>query len=939
MGGDMMLGKSRGLIITLACLAVLAGGCNESSTQSSTDNGTTFDSARLPRVSGAKEVFASAATTIFTSPDSVAQTADNLDKALAAGGWQKYIAPNTAYTNDPTMRIMSLKKGTQALNVFITVAPAQNNATSVQYSALPLKTDLPFAKDASNIEYSPERPLLTLVTAVPVDKTLDFYRKELGVRGWSLWSYKLDAKQPTNGPSGEVHERGGYAHYITEKDPSVALVLTLQKADAGKFKVELKQWPIGILESEHRAYLNGGNNVAALVDVSRLPRPDDAKLDPAHASSDKLSYSVAGPVADTIAATKKLLAADGWQLYVPPLEEPHATSLTFKKGPQGLSVFFTMPAGQPVHTGVDYSPSRLSFALPFPAEATDIVFDENRPYLNCIAVGTIDSNLDFFRKALGASGWSRLSVTDAAARWPNAKLDETIANGALAYYISENQRPILLSLRQRDGGKIEVEIKLPPFAEPQVLEADKDIFGLPTPKLHKTAGATGGQPERSMYATVPAEVSTVLAFYRREFAARNWKEETQGAVVNPEEVKLTFSSADGGTAVLKLGHKYDLTTVSLVQQVPKPAAKAEPAAKDDMADAIMKQAQQMIREATGDAIAGKKSPKAAQADPVETLRVRAGNDAPVPLPETAEDVDFASGRLEFSSASSVKSVAAFYRSTMREQGWNEGSSVINNANMVVLDFSKARKSVSFTIMKMGNKTNVTADGSALKVAAAKPADAALAAKTPTADTPSQPATEVDLIVEESGGLPVPKRHTMADGTKTPFRRELNANVPLDLAAVLGFYRRELGKLNWKEETKGAVTAADNAVIAFSSADGPAVLKLSRKDNETIVNLVVRNPDAASKAGVIPKPGQAKVLVTNPNEVEAVITINKQTIKVAAGAGTKAPDGPMLDLAPGKYKFSIKLPGKPAHDDEMEVGADQTWGLLIGPGGALPMHVY
>ncbi|HEY5217214.1 MAG TPA: hypothetical protein VIJ17_10035, partial [Pseudolabrys sp.] len=680
MGGDTMFGKSRGLIITLLCLAVLAGGCNESNTQSSTDNGTTFDSARLPRVSGAKEVFASAATTIFTSPDSVAQTADNLDKALAAGGWQKYVAPNTAYREDPTSRSLSLKKGTQALRVSITVTPAQNNATSVQYFALPLKTDLPFPKDASNIEYSPERPLLTLVTAEPVDKTLDFYRKELGARGWSLWSTKLDAKQPANGPAGDVHERGGYAHYITDKDPSVTLVLTLQQAEAGKFKVELKQWPVGILASEHKAYLNGGTNVAALVDVSRLPRLDGAKLDPAHASSDRLSYSVEGSVADTIAATKKLLAADGWQLYVAPLEEPHPISLAFKKGPQGLSVFFTMPAGQPVHSGVDYSPSRLNFALPFPAEATDIVFDENRPYLNCIAAGTVDTNLDFFRKALGASGWSPLSATDAAARWPNAKLDETIANGALAYYISENQRPILLSLQRRDDDKINVEIKVPPFAEAQVLEADKDIFGLPTPKLHKTAGGTGGQSEREMHAHVPAEVSTVLAFYRREFAARNWKEES--AVVNPDDAVLNLSFADG-TAVLKLSHKYDFTVVSLVQKINKPAVKAEPAvgtqsSGNDSIDAMMRQAQQMVRDATADAM---KPPKVAQAtnEPIETLRPLAGNDAAVPLPENAEDVESANGRLEFSSPSNVKSVADFYRSTMKRQGWNSQSSVINNA--------------------------------------------------------------------------------------------------------------------------------------------------------------------------------------------------------------------------------------------------------------------
>ena len=96
----------------------------------------TLDTSRLPRVAGAKEVFASPATTIFTSPDSVAQTADTLDKALAAGGWQKYVAPNTAYSQDPKMRTMSLKRGAQAISVFITVAPAQGNATSVQYSAI-----------------------------------------------------------------------------------------------------------------------------------------------------------------------------------------------------------------------------------------------------------------------------------------------------------------------------------------------------------------------------------------------------------------------------------------------------------------------------------------------------------------------------------------------------------------------------------------------------------------------------------------------------------------------------------------------------------------------------------------------------------------------------------------------------------------------------------
>jgi hypothetical protein len=940
MGGDKRFGiakhgKSRGFIFAFACLAMLAGGCSKSEPEKS-DNGT-LDTSRLPRVAGAKEVFASPATTIFTSPDSVAQTADTVDKALATGGWQKYVAPNTAYSQDPKMRATSLKKGTQALSVFITIAPAQNNATSVQFAAVPLKNDLPFPKDATDIEFDPNRPLLTAVTAEPIDKTLDFYSKELGDRGWSLWSDKLDAKQPASGPSGEIRERGGSAEYVNDKEPTVTLVLTVQNAEAGKFKVELKEWPIGISASMHRAYVNGGTNIARPVDVSTLPRLEGAKVETARSSSDRLTYVVPGSVTNTIAATKKLLAAGGWKQYVTPLEEPHPLSLTLKKGAQGLSLFFTMPAGPVEQTGVDYSPARLGFALPFPDDATDIVFDENRPYLNCITAGTIDATLDFFRKEFGASGWSPLSAKDAASRWPNAKLDEKITNGAIGYYISENQRPIVLSLQRRDDGKTVVEIKVPSFALPQTLAAGQDIFGLPRPERTPSAGGTGGSTVHELHANVAADVSTVLAFYHRELAARHWNEEIQGAVLNPDEVMLKFSSAEG-TAVLKLGHKYDLTTVSLVQQLPKPAAKVAPAAKGEAADSIMNQTDRLIRDAIAEAQV--KSPKVAQAagEPVETLHARAGNDAPVPIPDSAEDVEFdgADGQLEFNSASSLKAMADFYRSAMKQQGWEATSSVINNANLVVLDFAKAHKAVSLTIMKMGNKTNLTADGSGLKVAATKPA--APSGKAEATKAPA-PASAEDLEAEESQGLPVPKRHTMSEGTKTPFRRDLKASVPLALNNVLGFYRRELGRLNWKEETKGTVVAADNAAIAYTSPDGPALLKLGRKDGATSVELVVKNTDAAAKAGLLPKPGQVKIMFGNINSAEAAITFDNKTLKVAAGAGTKGPDGPLLDLAPGKYKYSIKLPGKPAQSDEVEVGADETWGLMIGPGGVLALQTY
>ena len=51
-------------------------------------------------------------------------------------------------------------------------------------------------------------------------------------------------------------------------------------------------------------------------------------------------------------------------------------------------------------------------------------------------------------------------------------------------------------------------------------------------------------------------------------------------------------------------------------------------------------------------------------------------------------------------------------------------------------------------------------------------------------------------------------------------------------------------------------------------------------------------------------------------------------------------------APGRYERHVYVyipkqvvPGKPAETDEVEINADEIWGLMIGPGGVLPLRVY
>jgi hypothetical protein len=158
--------------------------------------------------------------------------------------------------------------------------------------------------------------------------------------------------------------------------------------------------------------------------------------------------------------------------------------------------------------------------------------------------------------------------------------------------------------------------------------------------------------------------------------------------------------------------------------------------------------------------------------------------------------------------------------------------------------------------------------------------------------------------------------------------------------VLAFYRSELAKRGWNESAEQAVVKPDQVRLVFSSPDGPAVLKLGRNNDETTVKLAQKIPAAAAKGDVMPKPGQAKLLFGNLGDNEAAVTINKQTIKIAAGAGGPHARGPTLELPPGKYQYSLKVAGGPARNNAIEVAADDAWGLLIAPDGdVMSLQVY
>ena len=690
-----------------------------------------------------------------------------------------------------------------------------------------------------------------------------------------------------------------------------------------------------------------------IVDVHTLPQLEGAVEDTSRPDPYRVEYRVPTPQAVTSQAVRKLLIAEGWVPYVLPLEEKSAT-LKFKKGRQGLSVHFTQALGRADQSLVNYTTDRIYSNVPFPDGASDLVFDGTRPYLGCIAPGALEATSAFYAGQMEAIGWRKLTV-ETAARWTTAGLDETVPNGVRAFYDHPEgdttqfykQKPVMLTLTRRDDGRTNVEIRIAPFALPEALQADDDMAGLPRPKPTKSARSLGSATsnKREMSAAAMAELPAVLAFYHRELAARGWQEDGSAPLAAGDDVALKISNAEE-TGLLRLGRKYDFTMVSLTAQLKESALAARAKAKKEADEKFMKDAEAMARQVIAADEARRKVQAAALSD--APLSALADGKTPVPLPETAEGVKFEGdeGHLEFSSTSSVKAVTAFYRASLKPTGWKEHPSVINQPNMAVMEFSKAGKSISMTVMQMGPKVSVSATGSGLVMAAAKPA----AGGKPASGDPTvaQAKASGPLEADPETALPVPKQHSSVSlGTiklpaiEAPLRRELEASVPAEISDVLAFYRSELTKLGWQEKPDGAVVTADRVQLAFASPQGPAMLRLGRARDETSINLVQKNPDAATKADIMPKPGRARLMLGNMGDKDAQLTINKQTITVAAGAGgPQSPKAPMLDLPPGKYQYALKMPGRPVRNDTIDVASGEAWGLLVGPTGeTLPGQMY
>jgi hypothetical protein len=386
----------------------------------------------------------------------------------------------------------------------------------------------------------------------------------------------------------------------------------------------------------------------------------------------------------------------------------------------------------------------------------------------------------------------------------------------------------------------------------------------------------------------PSDTETLVEFYRQTLSADGWQESADFSQVDEA---FAFVEFDRGDEVIYL----TMTRIGSDTEVIL-----------DMSEALS-----LLPAVTDDGVAM----DAPSGDaPDFTI-----NDWPVP--DEATEVNQSGDTLSYKTVLKLVEIAEFYRPTYELLGL--GTDCLDNAaeytsmscslsngdfsvNIFAFEgFDQSEVEISFTNYAQGSTTTDSSD--------------------------SGDSGELAAIDEE--GLPVPDDYTGLSSEGSEFRRVIIVTSPSDSATLLEFFETELVARGWELES------GSNTGLTFSGSDGTLAVTLNPAGNETEATLALKNPAAAAAAGILPPAGQARLYLTNFSADALTVTINGQEIKVVAEAGMDSPeDAPKVDLPPGTYELTTAT-GDTTVTDEIAVGADEVWGLLLDSLGALPLQLY
>ena len=389
-------------------------------------------------------------------------------------------------------------------------------------------------------------------------------------------------------------------------------------------------------------------------------------------------------------------------------------------------------------------------------------------------------------------------------------------------------------------------------------------------------------------------VKDIAAFYRNVAKQQHWTEVP--SVINKDNmVVLNFGAGGNEVAditVMRMGEKTKVKIEGMALRVKGDAASKQAAAEEDAPAAAA---------------------PAAPAGDVAPLVATDDNGLPEPQ-GVSSSMNIINGDkdLSFSVPNAVADVVAFYRSELTKKGWKEKSAKV----------SDAQAELSFTTPEGPARLSVNRSGTESKIQLATGKRAAVVASADEASTA--------LVATEKLGLPLPEGAGNNGSAQTQFSRKVSFSVPNSVAEIVAFYRTELAKKGWKEDS--AKMNAKAAELSFTAPVGPAKLTVKRSGDTSDAELTLTEKSKAAASPLAPKHGMVKLIFGNMSDKPADVSIAGKHVKLAAGQGAKGPDGPMLEVKPGKFTAQNTV-GDP---ESFTAGPDEIWMVAVMPVGMMAM---
>lgn len=175
---------------------------------------------------------------------------------------------------------------------------------------------------------------------------------------------------------------------------------------------------------------------------------------------------------------------------------------------------------------------------------------------------------------------------------------------------------------------------------------------------------------------------------------------------------------------------------------------------------------------------------------------------------------------------------------------------------------------------------------------------------------------------------------------TNYSKTYTAKVRISLGKTADFYRSTLTPQGW-QAIEAPSAKANEEVLRFRNSIGTITVRLKSNGGRTDISITKHDDKKAELDGVMPEPGNGRLILANGHNVPVVFTIGDTDYPVNAGAGAEnLKDALNYSVGPGEYSIVIKIPGQQPKTETVHITAGSSWAVVVVPtGGYLAMQLY